>query len=124
MKMLLATIISFSGFLALAEQGPRIEPGPAIKLEEVASEAVDALLLAKQADLKVFIKAGNETKEISRQNLQPGVTEYNFLRQSCSLGGITGGLCLGGAALNVVITEKREGSIVTVTATSSVQLIK
>ena len=90
-KILLTAIISLSGISAMAQVGPQIEPGPILKLEEMASEVVDALVLAKRSDLMTYIKAGNLTKEVSRQNFQPGVTIYNFVRQQCSFGGITGG---------------------------------
>lgn len=122
-KLVLAGMISLFGMVATAE-GPHVEPGPQMKLDEVAAEAVDVLLMAKPADLKAYQKAGNTTKAVTRQNWQPGITNYIFTKQHCSLGGITGGQCLGGARLEVTVREKREGSMVTVTATSRVLFIK
>lgn len=124
MKMFLVTIVSLIGFSAFAQSGPQIEPGPIVKLGDTAAEVVDALALAKPADLKLFIKSGNVTKTVSRQVRQPEVTVYTFTRQQCNLGGITGGMCLGGAVLQVVVTEKQEGSMLVINATSSVSLIK
>ena len=122
-QLFLVTVISTLGVTAFAN-GPQIEPGPQQKLEESAPEAVDVLLMAKVSDAKAFKKSGNTTKEISRQAVQPGVTIYSFTRQQCSLGGITGGICLGGSRLQVVVREKQSGSMFTVSATSSIQLIK
>ncbi|MBC7457767.1 MAG: hypothetical protein H7235_05780 [Bdellovibrionaceae bacterium] len=124
MKIILVALVSASGFFASAQTAPSFEPGPVMKLNAAANEAVDALLMAKSSDLKSFIKSGNVTKEVSRQNYKPGVTVYNFTRKECNLGGITGGMCLGGSVLQVVVSKKQSGSMVTIEATSSTNLIK
>jgi len=123
-NLLLVGAVALSSLSVIAQEGPHVEPGPQTKLEDTAAEAVDVLLMAKSSDLKTYQKAGNTTKEVTRQNWQPGVTVYSFTRQQCALGGIAGGTCLGGARLQVVVREKQSGSMVKVTATSSVSLIK
>ncbi len=125
MKTLIMSVVTVSSIFATAlPAGPRIEPGRPVALDSSATEAVDALILAKAGDIRTFIKAGNITKEISRQNLKPGVTSYTFVRQQCHTGGIAAGLCLGGASLNVIITEVRAGSMVQTQAVSRVSLLR
>jgi hypothetical protein len=122
-KLFVVAAVAFSGALTLAD-GPQIEPGPVQKLEDSASEAIDVMLMAKHEDLVLFVQRGNTTKEVTRQNLEPGVTIYSFTRQQCMIGGFAAGACLGGAQLQVIVTEKREGSNVKIEATSRVNLIK
>lgn len=124
MKTLVFALIALSGTFTLAQSEPRIELGPVLKLEDTASEAIDALVLAKAVDLKTFIKSGNFTTEVTRQNAASDTTIYNFTRQRCSLGGFSGAACLGGASLKVVLIERQMGSMKAIEATSSVQTIK
>ena len=122
--LLLAILAVSSITLTANADSIRFESGPIMKMDTSAVEVTDALLFATSANLTKFVKAGNQVVEVTRQYWQPGVTIYNFSRKQCSLGGIAGRLCLGGANLEVVIRETRNGSIAKVAATSKVTLYR
>lgn len=128
MKTILATLVllaSVNSFAIIAHNdGPQIEPGPPVQLEESANEAVDALLMASSTNISQFRKAGNRTQSVERRAMEPGKTTYTFTRQHCMTGGITGGMCMGGAILVVNIEEVQQGSMVKVKADSKVLFIK
>lgn len=130
MKNLLATVIlTLVSVSALADipsmpRKPRIEPGPIQAIKGNAIAAMDAMLAAKTADLKKFMAAGNTVTASTVQNLSPEKASYTFTRQSCTMGGIVGNQCLGGAQLQVVVETKRAGSGIQKIVTSSVNLIR
>jgi hypothetical protein len=118
MKSLFLVLV-LVGFGAIAQEGPQIEPGPVVQISDGGVSAVDALTHAKSKDLNAFIKLGNATTEVTRQNTKPGTTQWKFTRKQCMLGGFTGGRCLGGGVLTVTLTHIQQGSGVTLQATSS-----
>ncbi len=125
MKILTTMILTLATVSALADvPRPRVEPGPVQNIEDSGVEAMDAMLMAKSADLTKFIKAGNTINGATFQAVKPEMTVYTFTRQNCMLGGITGGQCLGGAQLRVTVTYKRAGSSLTKTAVSTVSLLR
>ena len=103
---------------------PRVEPGPIQSIEKKAVGAMDAMLAAKAADLKKFMEAGNTVTASTVQMLSPDKASYTVTRQNCTLGGVVGNRCLGGAQLQVVVETVRKGSGVTKSVTSSVNLIR
>ncbi len=128
MKTLLATMVllaSVNSFAIIAHNnGPQIEPGPELQLDDSSAEAIDTLLLAKSTHLSQFKKSGNVTQSITRQNLEPGKTTFVFVRQQCSTGGFVGHLCLGGARLVVNVEQVQMGSLTKTSATSSISFLK
>ncbi len=111
MKILTTMILTLATVSALADiPRPRVEPGPIQNIEDAGIDSMDAMLMAKPADLNKFIKAGNTVNGATFQAVKPGMTIYTFTRQMCMQGGITGGQCLGGAELRVTLTVKRAGS--------------
>lgn len=128
MKVLSMLAVTFMTTLALADipkpPKPQIEPGPIQKVNEQGVEAMDAMTSAKPADMKKFMAAGNKITAATFQAVQPGNTVYTFTRRICTSGGVVGPNCLGGAQLQVSITEKQQGEMTKVTVTSSVVMLR
>lgn len=130
MKNLLAaavlTLVSISATADILPRPrpPRVEPGPIQSIEKKAVDAMDAMLLAKAADMKKFMANGNTITASTVQILNSSLVSYTFTRQNCTLGGVVGNRCLGGAQLQVMVETVRKGSGVTKTATSTVNLIR
>jgi hypothetical protein len=124
MKNLLMISLLIISTSAFADEQIHIEPGPIQKINAAGMIAMDAMLKAKPADLAQFVKSGNTMKEVTVQQIGPGRSVYNYTRQMCMLGGFTGGTCLGGAQLQVVIESIQQGSNVVVKASSRISLIR
>ena len=122
MKKLLIVFLALSSLNSFANSD--VEPGPVQQMSTNAVETMDALLRAKSADLAKFIKAGNTITTATLQRLDPSRNSYEFTRQQCMKGGITGGICLGGAKLQVTTEEVRSGSQVIVKSSSRVVYIR
>ncbi len=119
-------ILTFATVAAMADvpPRPRIEPGPIQKIDQKAVATMDAMMMAKSADLKKFMMAGNTINAATMQALAPGVTNYTVTRQNCTTGGIVGDQCLGGAQLEIMITIKRSGEQVEKSAVSRVTVLR
>lgn len=119
-----ATVVSMADVPPKPHKPPHVEPGPIQKIAEDAVSAMDAMSSAKAADMKKFMAAGNRITAATFQALQPGMSIYTFTRQKCTSGGVVGPQCLGGAQLQVSLTEKRSGEMTEVTVTSSVVMLR
>ncbi len=128
-KLFAAALLTLVSVSALADipprpRPPRVEPGPIQSIEKKSVAAMDALLSVKATDMKKFMTAGNTITASTVQNLSSDKVSYSFTRQNCTMGGVVGNQCLGGAQLQVVVETVRRGSGVTKTVTSSVNLIR
>lgn len=130
-NILTAAVLTLVSVSALADipnmprpRPPRVEPGPIQSIEKKPVAAMDALLSVKAADMKKFMAAGNTITAATVQILNAEKISYSFTRQNCTMGGVVGNQCLGGAQLQVVVETVRKGSGVTKSVTSTVNLIR
>jgi hypothetical protein len=83
-------------------------------------EVVDAMALAKPADVQKFNASGNRTISVTKSVVN-GEDVYTLLRQFCSTNGTSPSQCLGGAQLTIKIkVEQRMSNLVKVGESSVV----